>query len=89
MDTVCWNMLYEYCRLCFAIYFMMTSCLAYSSTLKMEEICSPETSVDVSTEYTTLYKLQLPEPEILHNAGSDTSSQLCVHFLYFVRGWHI
>jgi hypothetical protein len=34
------------CRLCFAACFMLDSCLAYSSTLKMKETCSSETSVD-------------------------------------------
>jgi hypothetical protein len=38
-----------------APYFMMVSCLAYFSTLKMEAIYYSETSVYFSTDYMALY----------------------------------
>jgi hypothetical protein len=50
-----------------ATYFMLVSYLAYSSTLKMEETCSSETSVDFQratrqyiTEYRTLQNISTP-----------------------------
>jgi cobalamin biosynthesis protein CobD/CbiB len=39
----------------FANVFMLASCLAYSSTLKMKATCSSETSVDFQQTYTALY----------------------------------
>jgi hypothetical protein len=44
--------------LCMPPAFMLVSCLAYSSTLKVEVICSSEMSVDFSTDYTILYTKQ-------------------------------
>jgi hypothetical protein len=42
-----------------AAYFMLVSCLEYSSTMNMEVICFSETYVDfhktISQDYTTLY----------------------------------
>jgi hypothetical protein len=35
--------------------FMLISCFAYFSTLKLEAVCSSETSVDLSADYTALY----------------------------------
>jgi hypothetical protein len=43
--------------------FMLVSCLAYSSTLKMEAVCSSETSADF--QRTTLN--HIPVDKILHN----------------------
>jgi hypothetical protein len=41
--------------LCLPSTFTLVSCLAYSSTLKVEATCSLETSVRLSTDYTALY----------------------------------
>jgi hypothetical protein len=43
--------------------FMLVSCLAYSSALKMEEICSSEMSVDF--QWTT--RCYIPKDNTLHN----------------------
>jgi hypothetical protein len=55
------------CRACLAPAFTLVSCLAYSSTLKVETICSSGTSVDlqqttrhcISEDSTLLYCLKL------------------------------
>jgi hypothetical protein len=46
----------------FAACFMIISCLAYSSTLKMEAVCSSETSVDL--HWTT--RRYIPKDTTLH-----------------------
>jgi hypothetical protein len=50
-------------RTLLATCFTLVSCLAYSSTLKMEAICSSETPVDFQRTYTALY----PRRWTLHN----------------------
>jgi hypothetical protein len=50
--------------------FVLVSCLAYFSTLKMEAICSSETSVDC--QWTTWH--YIPEDGTLHNHRCETSN---------------
>jgi hypothetical protein len=56
---------------------MLVSCLDYFSTLKMDEICSPEMSVDFHR--TVLY--YIPEDRSLHrNHCENLKSETLVHF---------
>jgi hypothetical protein len=57
-STVFWNI-----TLCLPSAFTLVSCSAYFSTLKMEALCSPETSVDF--QRTT--RRYIPEDSTLHN----------------------
>jgi hypothetical protein len=73
------NMILRMNRALLATFFMLVSCLAYSSTLKMEATCSPDTLVvfqrttvpyifigtDVRTSYPT--RRYIPEDRALHN----------------------
>jgi hypothetical protein len=61
---------------------MLVSCLAYSSTLKMESICSSKMLVDVQ-QTTQRY---IPEDRTLHNHNSETlKSSITGHcFTFFV-----
>jgi hypothetical protein len=61
-------------ELCFPPAFMLVSCLAYSSTLKMEAICSSKTSVE--TQRTT-WRL-IPEDDTLHYGVRSQTA----HFLH-------
>jgi hypothetical protein len=59
-NTIFWHIML--CRLCLQPAFMLVSCLAYPATLKMEAICSSETSVDF--KWTVLY----PRDSTLHDS---------------------
>jgi hypothetical protein len=52
-----------------ATYFMLVSCVAYSSTLKMEATRSSEMSDDFSTNYTALYPRRQNSSTVLHEVS--------------------
>jgi hypothetical protein len=68
-------------RLCLPPAFTLVSCSAYSSTLKMEAICSSETSVDIQ-QPTWRY---IPEDSTLQNHRCENLKSYkiedSVHFL--------
>jgi hypothetical protein len=59
--------------ICLASVFTLVSCSAYSSTFKMEAVCSPETSIDF--QRTT--RLYIPEDSTLHiHCGDNLKSYM-------------
>jgi hypothetical protein len=56
---------------------MLVSSLAYSSTLKMEETCQTETSVD----FQRITRCYIPEDRSLHNHSERASDSKCTYFV--------
>jgi hypothetical protein len=73
------------CCKALAACFMMVSCLAYSSTLNMEAICSSEKSVDfqrtIQRYVPEVFIAPLWEPQNLQNDSCSESQKILPHFI--------
>jgi hypothetical protein len=78
-STIFWDITPCSLLLCLPPAFMLVSCMAYSSTLKIEVICSSETSVDF--QRTT--RRYIPEGSTLHYTFCSIYSMSHKWFLYF------